>query len=113
MEVLDEIHRKQNSLKTFSYLSFFAGCILIVLFIIMISLFPATYTAREGLPTPSIYLINAIRISSIAGFIFTLLSFINKEPSGIIKWSGALINVLCFIGIYGSILFVVFLKMMQ
>lgn len=116
MELLDEIKKKKkNNNHTFSILSLVVGIITVILFLVVLSYVPSKFDAREHLsfPSPPSYLINALRISCILGLILTFLSFINKEGPSLSKKAGAVLNILCFFVVFGSILFAVFVKMNQ
>ncbi len=111
MEILDEVRNRQNENKTYSILSFIFGLSTVFLIGYIFAQIPTKLTASERFSQPSIYLINGMRISCILGITLAILSFTKKEPSSILKWAGATLNFLSFIGIFGSILFAIFMKM--
>ncbi|MAT52913.1 MAG: hypothetical protein CMN32_00420 [Saprospirales bacterium] len=103
-EILDEIEIK-NAQKRFSKLSLLASLITLGLFGYLFLSIPKTITASQGVSAPPMIIVISIQIFSLVGIVLTTLSFVKKEPSTWFKWAGAILNVLLFLLIAGSVIF--------
>ncbi|MDX1940999.1 MAG: hypothetical protein SFU99_10640 [Saprospiraceae bacterium] len=103
--ILDEIENKNMSRITFSKLSFGVSIITTFLVIYLIGQIPSTIKVSEGIPQPPMFIVAATNIFCIVGLLFTILSFVKREPSRLFKWMGGILNIILFIFILGSILF--------
>ncbi len=103
-EILDEIEVK-NKNKTYSRLSFINSLLNIGLISYHIAGIPRMVKASEGFPEPSKILITATLVFCLTGILMTILSFVKKEPSTLIKWLGAILNSLLFLFIVALVVF--------
>ena len=95
-EILDSIEEEIRP-KTFSKLSFGTAVITIGAFVYSNNLIPPNMKLSEGFPVVNPVLIWAMRLNFLLGFIFTVISFVKKEPSSKVKWIGGIVNVLVFV----------------
>jgi hypothetical protein len=94
--ILDEIDNDTIRTKTFSKLSFGMALFMLILGAYFNSLIPEN-VAQEGFPIVSPMLIWLGRLSIPISFIFSVISFIKREPSSFIKWAGGIFNTLIVI----------------
>jgi hypothetical protein len=96
-EILDRIEEEIRP-KTFSKWSFGTALIIMGLYTYMSSLVPSEMQFNAGgFPMIPLVLTWAFRLSCLLGFIFTILSFVKKEPSSMMKWIGAIVSGLIFL----------------
>jgi RsiW-degrading membrane proteinase PrsW (M82 family) len=104
-EILDKIEEEKIVKKTFSILSFGMTIVIFTLFLYFNSLIPTEIKASDGfknrIPENHEELAIVVKLSCMLGFVFSILSFVKKEPSSLIKWIGAIINILIFLLIVG------------
>ena len=91
--------------KTYSKLSFVFSLVSTVIVGYFLSLLPSKIGVNEFVPAPSPFIVVATTLTSILGFLFTVLSFARQEPSSPIKWIGGSINTVIFLLIVGSVVF--------
>jgi hypothetical protein len=88
-QLLDETNEVLTPQKTFSKLAFGTAIFSAILVFYYISQIPSEMKASDiGKPIFA----PMMSISCLLGFVFTVISFVKKEPSSIIKWIAALIN---------------------
>lgn len=104
MEVLDTLNKKENKSTRYSKFSFFFALMASLLFVYFFIKLPSTINAEQSFFQPSLLYRLTMQISILLGAISTVLSIIRKEPGGILKWTGAFINILFIIGIVGMTL---------
>lgn len=110
MKVLDDVEKIKNK-TTFSILSLVFSIVSIISFLYLMSQIPSKVNAREGLPQPSMLLINVMRMSCLLSVILALISLVKKEPWGIYKWVSTIVSVICFIGLIALIMFPIIVRM--
>jgi drug/metabolite transporter (DMT)-like permease len=103
-EILDEIGVKNNR-KSFSKLSLINSLITLGLVVYLFSSIPKPIKASEGIPEPPMIIVISTQLLCLIGIIMMILSFTKKEPSNWFKWIGALLNILLFLTIVGSVIF--------
>jgi hypothetical protein len=92
-QLLDETNEVLTPQKTFSKLAFGTAIFSAILVFYYFSQIPSEMKASDiGKPFISPIFAPMMSISCLLGFVFTVISFIKKEPSSIIKWIAALIN---------------------
>jgi hypothetical protein len=94
-EILDTIEEEMPNM-VFSKLSFGMAIITSTLLSYFFSILPSEIKASE-LPFFHPALIWITSLSAPIGFLFSIISFVKKEPSSIIKWIGGIINTLIFL----------------
>ncbi len=103
-DILDEIEVR-NTKKTFSILSLVNALSVIGLLGYFSTIFPTQIKASDYLIEPPVVLITAIQILCLTGVLFTVLTFVKKEPNSLIKWLGTILNTFIFFFILGLIIF--------
>lgn len=92
-----------NRSNLFSKLSFGFSILTIILFCTLINSIPFTIKADEHLPVISKPLIGTTLISTLLGFIFSIISLINRERLKYLKIIGVVINFIMLLIIIGII----------
>lgn len=92
-DILDEVERPTNTTQIFSKLSFGMALLLLAFGFYFNSIIPED-VLNEDLPVVSPVLIWLVRLSIPISFAFSVVSFVKKEPSTFIKWTGGSINLL-------------------
>jgi hypothetical protein len=95
-EILDSIEEEIRP-KTFSQLSFGTALITIGAFVYFNNLIPSNMKLSDGFPVVNPVLMWTVRLNFLLGFIFTVISFVKKEPSSKVKWIGGIVNALVFV----------------
>ncbi len=98
--ILDKIKINQ---KRFSKLSLINSLVTLGLSFYFFILVPENLKASEF--HKSTMVIIAIQLFCLTGIIMTILSFTKKEPSNWFKWIGAILNILFFWALIGSVIF--------
>ena len=104
-EILDvpKIHQKRSVL--FSKLSFFTALFTVFGFLYLMAQIPKRITVSEGITSPPRWVVIIVLFSCLMGVVFTAISIARKEQSKFYKWVGAVINIILFLLIFGSIVF--------
>jgi hypothetical protein len=93
-QILDETDKALTPQKTFSKWAFGTAIVTATLIIFYISQIPSEIKVSElNKPSISTMLGPIMSISCFLGFVFTIISFVKKEPSSVIKWIAAVINI--------------------
>lgn len=93
----------------FSKLSIaFSGLTLILIILLMNSI-PSTIKANEGFPVIPKWLVVSTEISCLLGVIFSIVSLVRKERLKYWKVIGAVLNILLFLFLIGTVGFAAFM----
>jgi len=104
-EILDEYIPGKAKRNTFSKLSFVFSLVTLFFVIFLINQVPSTSRPDQGSPVIPAWVIIATHISCYSGLFFSIMSFVKKERLRYLKTAGAVLNILLFIIIIGSIIF--------
>ena len=97
-QLLDESENIPILKKTFSKLSLGTSIITAILMLYFMSEIPSETKVEDiGKPFVSTLFVGLMLLFCVLGFIFTIISFAQKEPSTLIKWVGAVINTILFL----------------
>lgn len=108
--IIDDVKPiSQKTKKIFSKLSFTIAMIEVLLIVLLFQIswtwnLNKTIGWAENAINP-IVLASLIKIFILLGILFSILSFVKKEPNSFYKWIGAILNGLIFIIIIASIIF--------
>ena len=106
LDVIDENENKPD--KVFSRLSFVMAVFTTGLLLYFNHLIP-TDVKTEGFPVVSPAIIWLARLSGPLGFVFSVISFVKKEPRSVLKWIGASVNTIIF-ALYVIVLVMIYSK---
>ena len=104
-EILDEVNGQSQRSNINSKLSFAISLITLICFLMILSQIPTRLKASAGFPAISTTLLIFTLVSCLAGVIFTAISIARKERLKYLKWVGALLNILFFLLIFGSMVY--------
>ncbi|KAA3622986.1 MAG: hypothetical protein DWQ02_25280 [Bacteroidetes bacterium] len=108
-EILDEVPIKNNKTR-FSKLSFALSILTFVMFAIIYANIPKTIVAGDGISSIPMLLIFVTRVLCVLGLLFVFVSFEKKEPSTWYKWFGAVLNMVWFLVLVGTVIFARFFE---
>jgi hypothetical protein len=93
--ILDDTQKPLIASTLFSKLSFATAIITAILMVYYMSQIPSEVKASDiGKPFIAQEFVLAQLLFCALGVIFTITSFVKKEPSNLIKWMGAIVNFL-------------------
>jgi hypothetical protein len=96
--LLDEVEKAKKPTKIFQRMALGTGILTIILIAALMSFIPSEMRPSDiGKPIFPIGLLAFALLSCVGGFAFSLLSFIKKEPSTVVKWLGGFINITIFV----------------
>ena len=97
-QILDETTEVLILKKTFSKWAFGTAIITTTLIVYYATQIPSEMKASDvGKPFIPLEFASIMLLSCLLGFVFTIISFVKKEPSSVIKWAGAIINIIPFL----------------
>jgi hypothetical protein len=103
-QLLDESENISILKKTFSKLSFATSIITAILMLYIMTKIPSEIKVNDiGKPFISPLFAMLMLLFCALGFIFTILSFVKKEPTTLIKWVGTVINMILILVLIWSI----------
>ncbi len=103
-EILDEYLQKGKKKNNFSRLSFVFSLITLFLIIFLFNQIPSTISANREFPVIPVWIIIVTHISCYSGLFFSIMSFVKKEKLKYLRIAGAVLNILLFAIIIGSII---------
>lgn len=110
METLLDNHLPVKKSKIYTLLSFVVSFITLSILIYSFLITNQAIIIHQNWKWLSRNVMAMVKYFAIAGVIFTVLSFLKKEPNTPLKWIGAALNVIFFVLIFGLVAFALWFK---